>query len=85
MRRYFFHYRAEPADTIGIDFPDDRTARLEGLRAFGQMLEDMADEGADSDIDRSMIVTDSKGRTLLHIGLLTTPSDHNDPDDKDTE
>jgi len=76
MPRYYFHYRAEPVDVIGMDLEDDRTARLEGLKSFGEMMVDLARQGADVDIDQSMIVADDKGRTLLHIALLTTPSQH---------
>ena len=70
MPRFFFNIDAEWPDSVGTDLPDRKAARVEAIRAAGEMLKDLDGELAGE--EWAMTVSDEQGRVVLEIRFSAT-------------
>jgi len=70
--RYFFHLRYEHdmMDGEGVDLPDFHTARVEAVRAFGEMLQEL-DGSLKPGLPFEMTLADQEGNALFRLRALS--------------
>jgi hypothetical protein len=69
--RYFFHlrYEHESLDDEGVNLPDFHAACVEGVRAFGEMLQ-AQDCSPKPGLPLEMTITDDAGTPLCRLCFL---------------
>jgi hypothetical protein len=70
MPKFFFNVDEERPDSVGVDFPDRKTARGEAIRAAGEILRDI--DGAFTGQEWKMVVRDERGEVVLELRFSVT-------------
>ena len=65
MPRYYFQIEHEELGEVGVDLPDDKTARAEAIKVAGAILKDIG--GAFPGTEWMMHVSDARGNFVLGV------------------
>ena len=76
MPRFYFHYRTDEElilDLDGQDFPDLDAAEHNAAEIGKAIVDKVAGEGGETDVPRSIEITDAEGHDLLYVVFWAGP------------